>query len=219
MSRCYGFFFAVALCTAAFPSEARAADLQLTVDDALWQSAESILARVGNEVSAAPLAPLLVPAQRGADAPPMANLGGMALGIQFGFPTALTLKIPFSGTQGVVFGLGGGFFGGPYPWLSLHADYLIALARLAATSVFTLDFYLGPGLWIGLGASGTRYGWFGPTYSSFGYLGLGVRLPIGLSMRFVQAPVELYLEVVPAAFVFPGIYFAAGPTLGFRWYF
>ena len=51
------------------------------------------------------------------------------------------------------------------------------------------------------------------------YFGLGVRVPLGLAMSFEAAPVEVYLELDPAIFVFPGVGGFLGASLGFRWFF
>ena len=40
-----------------------------------------------------------------------------------------------------------------------------------------------------------------------------------MNARFASAPVEVYLELDPALFVFPGVDLFIGAALGFRWFF
>jgi hypothetical protein len=80
--------------------------------------------------------------------------------------------------------------------------------------------YVGPGLWLTLFTGGYGYGVPGNFYySRETFLGLGVRFPIGVNARFSAAPVEVYLELDPALFVFPGVDLFVGAALGFRWFF
>ena len=154
--------------------------------------------------------------------PPM--LSGVGLGIQFGFPTSLTLKVGGAHDNGWAFGLGAGFGyeRGFAPSLSLHGDYQLHLATLVRTGDLSLTAYVGPGLGLGLFGTG-GYGFYNAgSYipGSFGtFFALGVRCALGLSMAFSMAPVEIYLEATPAVFVFPVIAPALGGSLGFRYYF
>jgi hypothetical protein len=150
---------------------------------------------------------------------------GFGIGLQIGTPTALTVKFPASGAD-IVLGLGVGYGGvgrfGSYGFggLSLHGDYLFNIAQLVQTGDVSVNAYIGPGLWVTLFTGG--YGYRVPGsyyYSRETFLGLGVRLPLGVSARFASAPVEIYLELDPAIFVFPGIDGFIGASLGFRWFF
>ncbi len=156
----------------------------------------------------------------GGSLPP--QLSGVGIGLQVGSPTALTIK--FAGVQqnGFVLGIGAGFnyydrFG---PSLSVHGDYLLHLATLVHDSQLAVTFYAGVGLWVAIG--GTGYGGFYNNrayYTGLNNFGVGVRVPLGLSLSFGAAPVEIYLELDPALFVFPGVNFGVGASLGFRWHF
>lgn len=147
---------------------------------------------------------------------------GFGIGLQVGTPTALTVKFPASGAN-IVLGLGIGYNGGfrnyGFAGLSLHGDYLLTVAPLVATGDVSVEAYLGPGLWVTLFQGG--YGYFSRVgyYSREANFGLGVRFPLGVSAKFATAPVEIYLELVPAIFVFPGIDGFLGAALGFRWFF
>jgi hypothetical protein len=156
----------------------------------------------------------------GGSLPP--QLSGVGVGLQVGSPTALTIK--FAGIQqnGFVLGIGAGFnyydrFG---PSLSVHGDYLLHLATLVHDSQLAVTFYAGVGLWVAIG--GTGYGGFinSPSYfPGLNSFGVGVRVPVGLSLSVGAAPIEIYLELDPALFVFPGVNFGVGASLGFRWHF
>ncbi len=148
------------------------------------------------------------------------QLSGVGLGLQVGAPTSLTIK--FAGVQenGIVVGVGAGFrYGGRFATsLSIHADYLIHVATLVRQSQIALTAYVGPGLWLSIFGDGYGFGIVQP-YLFNSLFGLGVRMPLGLSMSFSGAPIEVYLELDPALFVFPGIDFGVGASLGFRWHF
>ncbi len=147
---------------------------------------------------------------------------GFGIGLQVGTPTALTVKFPASGAD-IVLGLGVGYSGAfrnyGFAGLSLHGDYLFNVAQLVSTGDFGVNAYIGPGLWVTLFQGG--YGYFSRAgyYSRETNFGLGVRFPLGLNAKFANAPVEIYLELDPAIFVFPGLDGFIGAALGFRWFF
>jgi len=208
--------------TAVSSSSAHAVDLSLDVDG-LGEVAQSI-ARHTNDASIAPLW-IPVPMQNkggggGAKSLPP-QLSGVGLGFQVGAPTAITIK--FAGVQedGIVFGIGAGFgYGRNFSTsLSLHLDYLFHLATLVRTDQVALTAYAGPGLWLTLFGGGYGFG-YGYYYApGIAFFGLGIRVPVGLSMSFSGAPLEIYLELDPAVFVFPGLDVGVGGSLGFRWHF
>ena len=152
-------------------------------------------------------------------------LSGVGVGLQVGTPTALTFKFGSGANTNIVLGVGAffndangyAFLGG----LSLHGDYLFTLATLVNNGSIDLTAYLGPGLWINLFNGSVRYGFFGGPnyYAGVSFIGLAGRLPLGVNLRFDAAPIEVYLELDPALFVFPGVDFFIGGSLGFRWFF
>ncbi len=207
----------------------RAAEPVLNVDSALLRGVIDTV--IGNDPQAGlNVLPLLVPLANEptrAAAPP--QLSGVGLGLQVGAPTAITIK--FGGIQenGFVLGIGAGFaygrrgyyggYGNGFASLSIHADYLWHLASLARTDQFGITVYAGVGLWLSLFGNGYGFGLVNPYYGYNSYFGLGVRVPLGISLALAQAPIEIYLELDPAVFVFPGIDFGLGASLGFRWHF
>lgn len=149
------------------------------------------------------------------------QLSGVGLGLQVGSPTAITIK--FGGVQenGIVIGIGAGFgYGRAFAAsLSLHADYLFHLATLVNTGQVALTAYAGPGLWLTVFGAGYGFG-YGYYYApGFSFFGVGIRVPVGLSLSFAGAPLEIYLELDPAVFIFPGLDIGVGASLGFRWHF
>ena len=175
------------------------------------------------------LAPLLelpaadAPASRGspsgAGAPRVSGGGKLGIGLQVGSPTALTFKFNMSPVNDLVLGVGLGYNYGKFGFgLSLHGDYLFSLAKLVDNSTLSLVAYAGPGLWV-LINSGYGFPIGSPYVYGFDLLAIGVRVPLGLNLTFAAAPIEIYLELDPALFVFPGPGFYPGASLGFRWFF
>lgn len=200
----------------------------LTLDLALLQDAARVLGEQAGESSgesgaAAASASLLPAALESSRAVASQSPAGrqFGIGLQVGAPTALTIKYMVAADQGLVVGVGAGFGwrGGFGVGLSIHADYLFHVAQLIRNDALTLSAYLGPGLWLTVFNGG--YGFGGGYYyaGTFGLFGVGVRVPMGLNMAFNAAPIEIYLELDPALFLFPGIDFGIGASLGFRFYF
>lgn len=211
------FVFAFAVALAAVP--AAAADVLAVDVDAVGDASVAVARATGGLV---PLH-LPLPAQNtsgGGGDPPM--LSGVGLGIQLGFPTAVTLKLGKAHDNNFAFGLGAGFgYRSFLPSLSVHGDYQLHLVTLIKNSDLSITGYIAPGLWLAFFGSG-GYGFFDSRLYVPGYLnfvGVGARLSFGASVLVSRAPVEIYLELTPAVFVFPAIDPAVGFSLGFRYYF
>ena len=156
----------------------------------------------------------------GAASPEGRTLG---IGLQLGYPTAITLKLMVAADQGIVFGLG---VFGAYAYdaasISLHVDYLWHPHVLAVAQPFNLSWYIGGGLHVlAFTDNRQRFG-----YGGFGYfagaqpIAIAARVPIGLDLAFNAIPFELYLEIAPELALFPAIGFAGiGAALGGRFYF
>lgn len=213
---------AATLVTSLVASGARADSLVL--DEELLRGAASMISDSPETQAGAvlPMMDLLASQNRSGGGGGAPLLSGVGVGLQVGTPTALTFKFGAGGGANIVLGVGLGFrfdtFGRAFG-LSLHGDYLFTLATLVRNGTLSLDAYVGPGLWVTLFDRG--YGYFGGYYYYGGpdFLGIGVRMPLGVSMRFRTAPLEVYLELDPAIFVFPGIDGFIGASLGFRWFF
>jgi hypothetical protein len=195
----------------------------LSLDDDLLVDVAALLEREGQlPVHSSASARLGLTQARYAAAQNSAGGGGASgfgVGLQLGSPTSITFAIPMNDAK-LVFGLGaaGNFGNRNFAALSLHVDYLFQVAQLINNGTVNLNFYLGPGAWLQM--FGSSYGYYSFGYfGGFNTFGLAARFPIGLSLGFAAAPLEVYLELVPALFIFPGIGFDIGPALGFRWYF
>jgi hypothetical protein len=207
-------FFALAV---ASPSSA--ADLRL--DHRLLGETANTLSTAG-AVAPLPVFDALIAEQGdggGRNLPP--QVSGVGLGLQVGSPTAVTIKIGGLQQNGFVIGIGAGFayYGAFAPNLSVHVDYLFHVATLVRTGDVALTAYVGPGLWLALGTYGYGFGLYKAGYFGYFPFGVGVRVPLGLSLGFSAAPVEIYLELDPALFFFPPADFGVGASLGFRWHF
>jgi hypothetical protein len=151
-------------------------------------------------------------------------LSGVGVGLQVGTPTALTFKFGAGANTNIVLGIGLGFgydgFAGRFFGLSLHGDYLFTLVTLVNNGTIDLTAYVGPGLWLTL-FNASHYNYFNGVVIATGedLIGIGARLPLGLNLRFGAAPIEIYLELDPALFVFPYVGGFIGASLGFRWFF
>jgi len=214
-------------------NSARAELPALDVDSALLRGViESVIDNDQSSMASAGTIPLLLPmaAQNNnvSRATPPPQLSGIGLGLQVGAPTAITIKFAGLQANGFVVGVGAGFaYGRGYAYgynrniasLSIHADYLWHLATLANTGDFVLTAYAGVGLWLSLFGNGYGFGLVNPYAGYNTYFGVGVRVPLGLSLALTRAPIEVYLEADPALFVFPGVDFGLGASLGFRWHF
>lgn len=141
----------------------------------------------------------------------------VGVGFELGAPTNINLKLMTSSQTGVVVGVGGGIW---YDLsLSLHADHLWHLLALPLDDDATLSGYVGIGAWTSLGVEGSRVGLYRGYYSGPQPFAVGARVPLGVSLAFHAAPVEVFIEVVPAISVFPGIGAFGQGGLGARFYF
>jgi len=205
-------FASIVFVAAALGSVGARADV-LTLDNDLMQETANTVIDNGAE----PLDEAMLN-----DLPPLqTRSGGIGIGLQVGSPSAITIK--FAGLQesGVVLGIGAAFgYGNAFGTsLWLHADYLFTLAKLIDSQV-DLAFYAGPGIFLAaFGGSNYGFGYRGDNYYNDLDVGFGLRLPIGLSLAFDAAPLEIYLEADPALSLFPGIGFGIGGSLGFRFHF
>jgi hypothetical protein len=165
-------------------------------------------------------AALLVVPEAVAAAP--ATTGGFGLGLQLGSPSAITLKFAGAHESGFALGVGAGFgYGNTFRTsLWLQADYLIHLATLIDSDGVDLGVYGGPGVFASVFGANYGFGYAGNAwYDNVDSVGVGVRLPIGLSLAFDTFPLELYAQFDPAIGVFPAVGFGLGGSVGFRVYF
>lgn len=138
----------------------------------------------------------------------------VGLGIEFGAPANLNVKFMIAPNQGIVLGLG------VAPWydasLSLHADYLLHPVVLNYEAV-NLSGYVGLGIWGSAGIEGPHYGYYQPWFGKSPFA-VGARVPLGVNLAFNQAPLELYMEIVPAVALAPGFGVFGQGGIGIRFY-
>ena len=160
------------------------------------------------------------PGAAGSAATPQGRPFGV--GLQLGYPTALTIKYMLRADQGVAAGIGG-FSGFAYDAgaFSLHVDYLYHPHVLTSGEAFVATLFIGVGANITV-FNNARQRAFLPGVNYFFYptsTWLGVRVPMGVSLAMRQQPIEIYLEATPQLLIFPGVSFGLGAALGARFYF
>jgi len=120
------------------------------------------------------------------------------IGLILGEPTGFSVK-RYLGRDAVHVYLGGAYG----PGLRVGFDYLFGLARLQEGRNASLDLFVGLGAFAGAlrGPCGGINNWQGDCNGD-GYL--GARMPLGLEVRFHNAPISIGLELAP------GLAFASG---------
>lgn len=139
--------------------------------------------------------------------------GEFGLGLQLGLPTGLTGYFGLGAGQAVQFSVG---FGGGSLLLG-RVDYTLHF-NLVSADPGSLGLYVGGGVFIGAFPFG--FGYF-PIGSPFfvSPLLLGLEVPLGARWRFHRLPLDIFLELVPAVSVLPGLGFGINGALGARFYF
>jgi len=129
------------------------------------------------------------------------------LGIILGEPTGLSAKLwmgkntAIDGALAWSFGSFGAF--GYQGALYAHADYLFHNFDLIKVQKGQLPIYFGVGASVMIA----------------NIVGVGVRVPVGLEYLFANAPVDIFLEVVPMLAVAPSTSFGVNAGLGVRYFF
>jgi len=129
---------------------------------------------------------------------------GFGLGIMFGEPTGVSFKGWISERSAIDGGLGWSFVNEGS--VQIHADYLYHFYNVFETP--NLPLYMGVGGRIKL--KNTEHNTD---------MRLGVRVPFGMSYQFTEAPVDIFLEIVPILDLNPKTSGSVNAALGFRYYF
>jgi len=126
---------------------------------------------------------------------------GLGLGVIIGEPTGISFKKWTNKSQA---------FDGAVAWsfghedaFHLHLDYLFHNRRLIIIDRNVIPFYYGIGGRIKFSDS-----------NSF-----GIRFPLGLTLFIVEAPIDLFLEVVPIMNLAPETDLDLNAAIGARYYF
>jgi hypothetical protein len=144
--------------------------------------------------------------------------GDFGLGIIIGDPTGLSGKGFVSETNAIDFAVGLAFIGNGH--LQVHADYLWHF-DIKRWSSAQLDLHLGVGPKLGLRV-GDRDGppGSGPGRGRRdGWVGIGARAPFGLTMRFFEAPFDVFVEIAAGLWLVPKPDFDLDAAIGGRYWF
>ncbi|MBU0519026.1 hypothetical protein KKA00_04805 [bacterium] len=130
-----------------------------------------------------------------------AQTQGFGLGIIVGEPTGISGKLWTGQTVAFAAGAAWSFEGES---LHLHLDYLLHNFDVIPVGVGQLPVYFGIGGRVNLQDDDTK---------------IGVRIPVGLNYHFEEAPVDLFLELVPIMDMIPDTDFFLNGGLGLRFFF
>ena len=126
---------------------------------------------------------------------------GIGLGLIIGEPTGISFKYWTGSTTAFDAALAWSFIDeGAF---HIHGDYIFHNMRLISVPEGTLPFYYGIGARIKT-ANDTK---------------LGVRVPLGLAYLFSNAPVDIFIEVVPILDLMPKTDFSINAAIGARYFF
>jgi hypothetical protein len=142
--------------------------------------------------------------------------GNFGLGLVIGDPTGLSGKTFVSETNAIDFAVGLGFIDGNH--LHVHADYLWHFDIKRWSSV-QLDLHLGvgPKLGIGLGHDDGPSEKKGRGHDD--WIGIGARAPIGLTVRFLDAPFDVFVEIAAGLWIIEDPGFDLDAAIGGRYWF
>jgi hypothetical protein len=126
---------------------------------------------------------------------------GFGMGIILGEPTGLSAKLWTSGDNAFDFAAAWSFKGDGH--LLLQADYVWHFFNLMPVPSGKLPLYIGIGGRVIL-ADDPRF---------------GIRIPIGIDYLFADAPIDVFLELVPILDLSPETDFGVGGGIGIRYWF
>ena len=127
--------------------------------------------------------------------------GSTGIGFILGQPTGISIAHWTVDTRS--FALGAAWHFSSHSSFLLHTDYLFHRFEFLTPEKGFMSLYYGIG---------------GRIHIS-GREAIGVRLPVGISYHFEQAPFELFFEIVPIFDIVPGTEFSGNSGLGARFYF
>ncbi|MFO7626979.1 MAG: hypothetical protein R6V62_06955 [Candidatus Fermentibacteraceae bacterium] len=126
----------------------------------------------------------------------------LGLGIIIGEPTGICVKY-FTSPTGAVAGAAAWSFSGDEKAVHIYGDYLFHLSELAAWEGGRSPFYAGVG---------GRAIFRDETVA-------GIRIPVGMSWVFDEAPFDAFLEIVPVMDIAPDTEFDVAGGAGARFWF
>jgi len=138
--------------------------------------------------------------------PARADGGPFGLGIILGTPTGITGAYELSAKTAIDAAVGLDLIEDQH--LYVHVDFLFKLPDLLSGGSVGLSPYLGVGGFL------TDFG-----NKADDRVGLGARVPFGLSLDFRRAPLQIFGEAVVGMLLVPDVDFGISGALGFRYYF
>jgi hypothetical protein len=145
------------------------------------------------------------------------------LGLELGEPTGLTGKFFFSDKVALDFGLGWIYRHYYYgDGVHLYADILFHPVVLASADAFELPLYIGGGVrfW--------DFDYCDNRVCTYDGSAIGLRVPVGIAFDFNEAPIDIFIQLVPTLDFIRGDYydrynrrshFGVDFSLGFRYWF
>ena len=130
--------------------------------------------------------------------------GPMGLGIFLGQPTGLTFEMDLSSTSWIDFKAAWSLGGKNGSALLLQGNYEYAFPALFAINQETFTPFFGAGAIVGVAT---------------GEVNIGVRVPGGISYRFRNIPLELFVEAGLDVYLFPAFGLDGSGGLGARYRF
>lgn len=145
------------------------------------------------------------------------------LGLELGEPTGLNGKVFVSPKVAIDFGLG--YIYRTYYYgdgLHLYGDVLFHPVLLSSGPTVEIPFYVGVGLryW--------QFDYYDRNNVRYGGDAIGIRVPLGISFDFNNAPLDIFVQVVPTLDFLSGDYyryynhrnhFGIDPSVGIRFWF
>ncbi|MDP2307690.1 MAG: hypothetical protein Q8P18_16825 [Pseudomonadota bacterium] len=136
---------------------------------------------------------------------------GFGAGLVVGNPSGVSLAWRPDGWSAVQAGVGWNLFRGR---LDTSVDYLRTIAVAHPDAPFQVPVYVGLGAKVGMGMLGDGRFAFGGEDPE-----VALRAPLGASMYFDRAPIELFVQAVPYVQVIPDTRPGIDAGFGVRYYF
>ncbi len=140
---------------------------------------------------------------------------GLGVGLVVGEPTGITVKNWLTGSSAIV--VSGAYSFGGSGELRIQADYLLHNFKLLGELVprsarrrFSVYYGIGARMRIQDITSGKVFD---------DDVDLGIRFPLGLDYRFIEAPLGVFVEIVPVLDVSPDSRLLWRSAFGVRYYF
>ncbi len=130
-----------------------------------------------------------------------AQIEGYGLGLVLGEPTGISFKT-WTSQQNAIDAALAWSFAGPEEVLHIHGDYLWHFYDLIEVEEGQLPLYVGAG----------------GRLQFYDEVGLGFRIPLGITYLFEDVPIDIFLEVVPILNLIPATEFDLDAGIGVRYY-